>query len=122
MPPKIIYSSRTHSQLTQALHEARNTSYAPKICVLGSREQLCINKEVQELENNTAKTHVCRQKVLARRCEFHLNMEGRRVERDAAGVVSGSLDIEVSWARHCCTSLHLAAPSVFPPIPLVPVL
>uniref|UniRef100_A0A671QI07 Regulator of telomere elongation helicase 1 n=1 Tax=Sinocyclocheilus anshuiensis TaxID=1608454 RepID=A0A671QI07_9TELE len=44
--PKIIYASRTHSQLTQVINELKNTSYRPKICVLGSREQLCINQEV----------------------------------------------------------------------------
>uniref|UniRef100_A0A663MT05 Regulator of telomere elongation helicase 1 n=1 Tax=Athene cunicularia TaxID=194338 RepID=A0A663MT05_ATHCN len=50
--PKIIYASRTHSQLTQVINELKNTVYRPKICVLGSREQLCINPEVKRQENS----------------------------------------------------------------------
>uniref|UniRef100_A0A8D2IMG5 Regulator of telomere elongation helicase 1 n=1 Tax=Varanus komodoensis TaxID=61221 RepID=A0A8D2IMG5_VARKO len=50
--PKIIYASRTHSQLTQAIGELKNTIYRPKVCVLGSREQLCINPEVKRQESN----------------------------------------------------------------------
>uniref|UniRef100_A0A8C2T3P2 Regulator of telomere elongation helicase 1 n=1 Tax=Coturnix japonica TaxID=93934 RepID=A0A8C2T3P2_COTJA len=50
--PKIIYASRTHSQLTQVINELKNTVYRPKISVLGSREQLCINPEVKRQESN----------------------------------------------------------------------
>ncbi|KAG7224300.1 hypothetical protein INR49_000543 [Caranx melampygus] len=53
--PKIIYASRTHSQLTQVINELKNTSYRPKVCVLGSREQLCINPEVMRQESNHVK-------------------------------------------------------------------
>lgn len=44
--PRIIYTSRTHSQLSQTVKELRATSYAARICVLGSRDQLCIHPEV----------------------------------------------------------------------------
>uniref|UniRef100_A0A672YV14 Regulator of telomere elongation helicase 1 n=1 Tax=Sphaeramia orbicularis TaxID=375764 RepID=A0A672YV14_9TELE len=50
--PKIIYASRTHSQLAQVIGELKKISYRPKVCVLGSREQLCINQEVMRQENN----------------------------------------------------------------------
>ena len=93
--PKIIYSSRTHSQLSQAVKEGLATAYEPKICVLGSRDQLCLKEEVRKLESNLAKTNVCRQKVAARQCEFHFNLEARQKERDASGVNFSALDIEV---------------------------
>uniref|UniRef100_A0A8C1QFP4 Regulator of telomere elongation helicase 1 n=1 Tax=Cyprinus carpio TaxID=7962 RepID=A0A8C1QFP4_CYPCA len=67
--PKIIYASRTHSQLTQVINELKNTSYRPKICVLGSREQLCINQEVMRHESNHIKVHICRAKVSSRSCK-----------------------------------------------------
>jgi regulator of telomere elongation helicase 1 len=35
---KIIYSSRTHSQLKQAIRELKSTVYLPKMTVLGSRD------------------------------------------------------------------------------------
>uniref|UniRef100_A0A8C5HC08 Regulator of telomere elongation helicase 1 n=1 Tax=Gouania willdenowi TaxID=441366 RepID=A0A8C5HC08_GOUWI len=53
--PKIIYASRTHSQLAQVINELKNTSYRPKVCVLGSREQLCINPEVMRQESHHVK-------------------------------------------------------------------
>uniref|UniRef100_A0A8C1R5P6 Regulator of telomere elongation helicase 1 n=1 Tax=Cyprinus carpio TaxID=7962 RepID=A0A8C1R5P6_CYPCA len=53
--PKIIYASRTHSQLAQVINELKNTSYRPNICVLGSREQLCIDQEVMRQESNHIK-------------------------------------------------------------------
>uniref|UniRef100_A0A669CD85 Regulator of telomere elongation helicase 1 n=1 Tax=Oreochromis niloticus TaxID=8128 RepID=A0A669CD85_ORENI len=53
--PKIIYATRTHSQLTQVINELKNTSYSPKVCVLGSREQLCINQDVMCQKSNHVK-------------------------------------------------------------------
>lgn len=44
--PKIIYATRTHTQIAQTIGELKRTKYKPKICVLGSREQMCINKDV----------------------------------------------------------------------------
>uniref|UniRef100_A0A671NT03 Regulator of telomere elongation helicase 1 n=1 Tax=Sinocyclocheilus anshuiensis TaxID=1608454 RepID=A0A671NT03_9TELE len=73
--PKIIYASRTHSQLTQVISELKNTSYRPKMCVLGSREQLCINQEVMRHESNHIKVHMCRAKVSSRSCVFYNNFD-----------------------------------------------
>uniref|UniRef100_A0A668SED3 Regulator of telomere elongation helicase 1 homolog n=1 Tax=Oreochromis aureus TaxID=47969 RepID=A0A668SED3_OREAU len=53
--PKIIYATRTHSQLAQVINELKNTSYSPKVCVLGSREQLCINQDVMCQKSNHVK-------------------------------------------------------------------
>uniref|UniRef100_A0A8D0LCQ2 Regulator of telomere elongation helicase 1 n=1 Tax=Sphenodon punctatus TaxID=8508 RepID=A0A8D0LCQ2_SPHPU len=75
--PKIIYASRTHSQLTQVIGELKNTVYRPKVCVLGSREQLCINPEVKRQESKHMQIHMCRMKVTARSCHFYNNVEGK---------------------------------------------
>uniref|UniRef100_A0A8V5GYQ7 Regulator of telomere elongation helicase 1 n=1 Tax=Melopsittacus undulatus TaxID=13146 RepID=A0A8V5GYQ7_MELUD len=74
--PKIIYASRTHSQLTQVINELKNTVYRPKVCVLGSRDQLCIHPEVRRMESNYMQIYTCRKKVMARACHFYNNVEG----------------------------------------------
>lgn len=54
--PTIIYSSRTHSQLSQAMQELKNSAYSwMRAVVLGSRDQLCIHPEVQEQETASTK-------------------------------------------------------------------
>uniref|UniRef100_A0A3Q4BVD7 Regulator of telomere elongation helicase 1 n=1 Tax=Mola mola TaxID=94237 RepID=A0A3Q4BVD7_MOLML len=89
--PKIIYASRTHSQLTQVISELKNTSYRPKVCVLGSREQMCINQEVMRQESNHVKVHMCRKKVSTRSCIYYNNTEEKSTDRD---LVNSILDVE----------------------------
>uniref|UniRef100_A0A8C6UWU7 Regulator of telomere elongation helicase 1 n=1 Tax=Neogobius melanostomus TaxID=47308 RepID=A0A8C6UWU7_9GOBI len=89
--PKIIYASRTHSQLAQVINELKNTVYRPKVCVLGSREQLCINPEVMRQESNHVKVHMCRAKVSTRSCTFYNNVEEKSTDRD---LVNSILDVE----------------------------
>ncbi|KAL7399549.1 hypothetical protein ABVT39_026292 [Epinephelus coioides] len=89
--PKIIYASRTHSQLAQVINELKNTSYRPKVCVLGSREQLCINPEVMRQESNHVKVHMCRAKVSTRSCVYYNNTEEKSTDRD---LVNSILDVE----------------------------
>ncbi|XP_041859068.1 regulator of telomere elongation helicase 1 [Melanotaenia boesemani] len=89
--PKIIYASRTHSQLAQVINELKNTSYRPKVCVLGSREQLCINQEVMRQESNHIKVHMCRGKVSTRSCVYYNNVEEKSTDKD---LVNSILDVE----------------------------
>lgn len=44
-PVKIIYSSRTHSQIKQVMRELSKTCYRPKTAILGSRDQFCVNND-----------------------------------------------------------------------------
>ena len=45
--PKIIYATRTHSQISQLIKELKSTKYnTMKVCFLASREILCINDRV----------------------------------------------------------------------------
>ncbi|TKS77856.1 Regulator of telomere elongation helicase 1 [Collichthys lucidus] len=89
--PKIIYASRTHTQLAQVISELKNTSYRPKVCVLGSREQLCINQEVMRQESNHVKVHLCRAKVSTRSCIYYNNVEEKSTDRE---LVDSILDVE----------------------------
>ncbi|CAA7025798.1 unnamed protein product [Microthlaspi erraticum] len=66
--PTIVYASRTHSQLRQVIKELKRCSYRPKMVVLGSREQLCVNQEVNSL----------RGKALTNACQFLCKKRGKR--------------------------------------------
>lgn len=77
--PKIIYASRTHSQLSQAMQELKRTSYKHvKVAVLGSRDQLCIHPEVSKESNSFNKIQMCQAKVKARTCFYYNNVESRK--------------------------------------------
>jgi Rad3-related DNA helicase len=67
--PRIIYSSRTHSQLKQVVQELKNTSYRPNVAVLGSREHLCVNDKVSKLRG-TRQNLACRSTCKDRRLEL----------------------------------------------------
>lgn len=103
--PKIIYSSRTHSQLTQAMQELKRSSYRHvKAAILGSRDQMCIHPEVSKETNNMNKVHMCQLKVKTRTCHFYNNVESKKDDRYVKG--DDILDIEdlvsVGKKLKCC--------------------
>jgi regulator of telomere elongation helicase 1 len=49
---RVLYISRTHSQLDQVAKELRETCYRPTMAIMGSREKFCINKKGEGLKNN----------------------------------------------------------------------
>lgn len=64
--PKIIYASRTHTQLTQAIKELKGTSYNyMKVGVFASRDQLCIHPDLA-FESNENKSEMCKSKTKQR--------------------------------------------------------
>ncbi|KAL3666229.1 hypothetical protein V7S43_009014 [Phytophthora oleae] len=72
--PRIIYSSRTHSQLKQVVQELKNTSYRPNVAVLGSREHLCVHEKVSKLRG-TRQNLACRSTCKDRRCIYKLGFD-----------------------------------------------
>ncbi|XP_054795605.1 LOW QUALITY PROTEIN: uncharacterized protein LOC129301061, partial [Prosopis cineraria] len=49
--PTIYYASRTHSQISQVIHELRKTAYRVPMAVLASRKHYCTNKHILAKEN-----------------------------------------------------------------------
>ncbi|XP_033607674.1 regulator of telomere elongation helicase 1 homolog isoform X3 [Cryptotermes secundus] len=90
---QIIYASRTHSQLSQAIQELKKTGYThTKMAVLGSRDQMCIHPEVSKEENNIAKMHKCQAYTKSHACYFYSNLERKKTDPALRDV--GILDIE----------------------------
>lgn len=79
--PRIIYASRTHSQLSQAMQELKRTSYKHvRATVIGSRDQMCIHPEVSKEQNSSTKIHMCQAKIKNRDCYYYNNVETRSVQ------------------------------------------
>ncbi|XP_006873443.1 PREDICTED: regulator of telomere elongation helicase 1 [Chrysochloris asiatica] len=106
--PKIIYASRTHSQLTQVISELRNTAYRPRVCVLGSREQLCIHPEVKKQESNHMQIHLCRRKVASRSCHYYNNVEEKSLEKELVTPILDIEDLVKSGSRHKVCPYYLS--------------
>ena len=47
--PKIIYCSRTHSQLAQVIDELKSTPYNPRTAIIASRDHMWIHDEISKL-------------------------------------------------------------------------
>jgi hypothetical protein len=47
-----------------------------QVCVLGSREQMCIHPEVAAVDSAGARNQLCRKRVAQRACEFRNRMDG----------------------------------------------
>ncbi|XP_078320008.1 regulator of telomere elongation helicase 1-like isoform X2 [Crassostrea virginica] len=93
--PKIIYASRTHSQLTQAVQELKRSAYnTVKVSVIGSREQLCIHEQVRKEMSNATKVHMCRAKVAARTCFYFNHFEEIKRNSEPRQLVGDVVDIE----------------------------
>ncbi|KAL5263634.1 hypothetical protein ACHWQZ_G008861 [Mnemiopsis leidyi] len=109
---KIYYCSRTHSQLSQFIHEIKKSPYSTvKVTILGSRSNLCINPAVTQLRSNYLVNERClelrqnsaatnkqeeeeEEKEKKRRkgkCEFY---SSRKVRDFSAHILSEIQDIE----------------------------
>jgi len=69
----IIYSTRTHSQITQVIGELKKTCYRPKIGILSSREFSCINTELKRSLNPSVLDVKCSRDH--KNCKFYKNIE-----------------------------------------------
>lgn len=102
--PKVIYASRTHSQISQAMQELKRTSYAHmKAAVIGSRDQLCIHPDLAK-ESNANKIQMCKLKVQSRSCSFHNRLDSAKesVEIRDAKVMDIEDLVSVGRKLKCC--------------------
>ena len=84
-PPTILYSSRTHSQLAKVIQELRMTPYRPRMSILGSRQQLCVNDKVRGLQG-AAQMYGCKNLTSRKMCAPH-----GRVQEYAKGLLESEM-------------------------------
>ncbi|XP_014482362.1 PREDICTED: regulator of telomere elongation helicase 1 homolog [Dinoponera quadriceps] len=107
--PKVIYASRTHSQLSQAMHELKRTSYKHiSTAVLGSRDQLCIHPEVSKETTTFNKIHMCHSKVKSRTCFYFNNVETRKDDPTFRQEILDIEDLVKAGQKHKCCPYFLA--------------
>lgn len=74
-PTRIIYTSRTHSQLTQVIKELRHSKFEVPIGLLGARSQLCLHHSVSKLQG-TAQNQACMALCSRNGCQFRSKFTG----------------------------------------------
>ena len=95
-PPErraVVYASRTHAQLSQAVKALRASSYAPRVAVIGSREHLCGHSVVKRLRG-TAQNKACRALCAARGCSLRNELDKQLKARKGEDFGDVALDIE----------------------------
>lgn len=91
-PPRIVYSSRTHAQLQQVIQELKNTPYRPRMTILGSRNQMCINQEARKADRGGQLNMICGMLRKSKRCSY--GARAKEVANWLPGVLKEPFDIE----------------------------
>ena len=97
----VVYASRTHAQLSQAVRALRATTYRPRVAVIGSREHLCGHPSVKWLKGG-AQNRACSALCARHACPLR-NALDKRLKANANAPPPAAMDIEelvADGARH----------------------
>ena len=83
---KILYTTRTHSQISQIMHELRKTCYKPRTAVLSSRDHSCVNQNIRKNISGNILNIKCRKNCV--KCPYYNGVLSDKRERN------NMLDIE----------------------------
>ena len=72
--PRIYYTSRTHSQLSNVIQELKKTCYLPRNCVLSSRDNMCVNNVIKGHKGNYLNVK-CKEMRLKKNCKYFFGAE-----------------------------------------------
>ncbi|XP_057367089.1 putative ATP-dependent RNA helicase DDX11-like protein 8 isoform X2 [Daphnia carinata] len=80
---KIIFASRTHSQISQFVQEVKKSPFGDSIRLipLASRQQLCINEEITSLKNSTLMNERCLEMQKNRTSSTSVTDDGRPLKK-----------------------------------------
>ena len=94
---KIVYASRTHSQLQQVIAQLKQTRYRPKISILGSRQQMCIHPDVSQM-TGTLQINACRALTSNSQCSYKENLKKGFKQRFQMMPESHELKLAQAWS------------------------
>ena len=89
---KILYTTRTHSQITQIIHELNKTCYKPRTAILSSRDYSCVNDNVKNNVSGTTLNIKCRK--ISKKCRYYSG-----IKREDIREKTNLLDIEDICAK-----------------------
>ncbi len=69
-PTRIIYTTRTHSQLKQVIKELKKTCYRPRVALIASRDKLCINSSLDKYSDRQ-KNIKCKELLKNQQCQYY---------------------------------------------------
>ena len=72
---RFLYCTRTHSQMNSIIKELQKTNYLPQTCMMGSRDVLCLNKDLNHL-NGEMKNLYCSN--IRHGCPYYTNFKNNR--------------------------------------------
>ena len=105
--PQIMYATRTHAQVRQAMQELRRTPYQPIVAVLGSREAgFCVNSQVLQADDDGQIRQACRQARSQKTCQFHVGLESRELPLLATEMLRGPEPWDIEDAARFATSTN----------------
>lgn len=87
---RIVYTSRTHSQLSNVVKELKKTTFKPTVSHIASRRKLCLHPEVQR-KSPSLQSSLCRTLRSHKACPYHFD---DKMTSEAATLTEGCLDIE----------------------------
>ena len=76
---KILYTTRTHSQITQIIQELKKTCYRPKTAILSSRDNSCVNENVKKKLSGTILNIKCRK--IYKHCPYYIGNDSKKNEK-----------------------------------------
>jgi len=97
---KVIYSSRTHSQLSSVIKELKKTVFRPKIAIVASRSHLCLIDGVKTAKQSN-QSRQCRLMRMSKMCPYD------NEDRIVSFLKEYQFDFEScdDFSRLCCNKL-----------------
>ena len=103
---KIYFTSRTHSQLSQAMQQLKKSSYKVKIASLASRDQLCSNNIKTSFQGQNLARN-CRKLVDSKSCSHYNNLPTARADNAVNDIVDIE-DLKLFGAKHNACPFYLS--------------
>ena len=92
---KIIYTTRTHSQINQVINELKKTTYKPKTAILSSRKFSCINHGLRNFcKDKTEKLDINRLNIVCRNSRKNCDYKNDKIVESQFLPENTLIDIE----------------------------